>query len=167
MAPLVLTRAAADEAADVAAIRNAASDDLTARFGNGHWTSSVSARGVQSTFRFARVYLAHHGAKPAATLSLQRRKPWSIDPSFFTPVERPVYLTNMAVAPEFQRLGLGRSSLEAAIAAAHEWPGDAVRLDAYDAPAGAGEFYLRCGFREVGRRVNRKTPLRYFEWITT
>jgi GNAT superfamily N-acetyltransferase len=165
LAPLVLTRADADEAVDVAAIRNAASDGLTGRFGNGFWTSSVSARGVQSSFRFARVYLARLGTKPAATLSLQRRKPWTIDPSYFTPAARPVYLTNMAVAPEFQRQGLGRRSLEAAIAIAREWSGDALRLDAYDAPAGAGEFYLRCGFREVGRRVYRKTPLRYFEWI--
>jgi hypothetical protein len=45
------------------------------------------------------------------------------------------------------------------------WPGDAIRLDAYDAEAGAGKFYAKCGFRERGRVVYRKTPLIYFELI--
>jgi hypothetical protein len=41
--------------------------------------------------------------------------------------------------------------------------GDAVRLDAYDAVAGAGPFYEKCGFREVGRATYRITPLVYYE----
>ena len=32
-----------------------------------------------------------------------------------------------------------------------QWQSDAIRLDAWDAAAGAGEFYRKCGFREVGR----------------
>src|SRR5258708_19997608 len=101
----------------------------------------------------------------AGRLWMQTKKPWAMDVSYFTPWARPVYLTNMAVAPELQRGGLGRRSLEAAIVIAREWPADAIRLDAYDAPAGAGDFYARCGFREVGKRVYRTTPLRYFEWM--
>jgi hypothetical protein len=31
------------------------------------------------------------------------------------------------------------------------WPADAIRLDAYDHPAGAGTFYTRCGFLHVGQ----------------
>src|SRR5207302_11114448 len=164
LAPLVLTRATAADAADVASVRNAAAADLTERFGTGHWTQTVSERGVVSGFRTARVYVAREQTRIAVTLSMQSKKPWAIDLSYFTPCDRPVYLTNMAVAPDVQRQGLGRSSLEAAIVIAREWPADAIRLDAYDAPAGAGDFYVRCGFREVGKRVYRTTPLRYFEW---
>ena len=40
---------------------------------------------------------------------------------------------------------------------------DAIRLDAYDAEAGAGEFYVKCGFREVGRVAYRGVPLTYYE----
>ena len=69
----------------------------------------------------------------------------------------------MAVAPSAQRTGAGRELLEHAVVAARGWPADCIRLDAYDAPAGAGEFYARCGFTEVGRVVYRKTPLIYFE----
>jgi hypothetical protein len=43
------------------------------------------------------------------------------------------------------------------------WPADAIRLDAWDAQAGAGEFYRKCGYREVGRAAYRKTRLIYFE----
>jgi hypothetical protein len=44
---------------------------------------------------------------------------------------------------------------------------DAVRLDAYDAPAGAGGFYEKCGFLEVGRVIYRETPLIYYELLLT
>jgi len=166
LAPGILTAAAREDAAEIAALRNAAADDLTARFGNGHWTSNVSAKGVLGDLRRRmRVLVVRRQSRIAATLSMQTRKPWAIDTRYFTPCARPIYLTNMAVLPAFQRRGIGRESLESAVAIAREWPGDAIRLDAYDAAAGAGEFYLRCGFREVGRVVYKRTPLRYFEWI--
>ena len=47
--------------------------------------------------------------------------------------------------------------------ATQAWPADAIRLDAYDADAGAGDFYAKCGFREVGKATYREVPLRYFE----
>lgn len=165
MAPVVLTLAEAGDAAAIAEVRNAAATQLTDTYGNGFWTSTVSERGVQTSIRQARVFVARRGARSVATLSMQTRKPWAIDLSYFTPCERPVYLTNMAVAPDVQRQGIGRTIIEAAIAIARAWPADAIRLDAYDADAGAGGFYLRCGFREVGKRVYRRVPLRYFEWM--
>ena len=69
----------------------------------------------------------------------------------------------MAIHPAEQRRGLGRLCLEKAARIARAWPADALRLDAYDAAACAGEFYLKCGFREVGRAAYRNTPLIYFE----
>ena len=38
---------------------------------------------------------------------------------------------------------------------AKEWPVDAIRLDAYDRPSGAGPFYKKCGFKKLGRAVYR------------
>lgn len=40
---------------------------------------------------------------------------------------------------------------------------DAIRLEAFDADAGAGGLYRQCGFTEVGRASYRGTPLIYFE----
>ena len=37
--------------------------------------------------------------------------------------------------------------------------------DVYDADAGAGSFYAKCGFREVGRAKYRNTRLIYFELL--
>jgi GNAT superfamily N-acetyltransferase len=62
-----------------------------------------------------------------------------------------------------QRQGIGRLLLTEAVRVARAWPADAIRLDAFDAEAGAGAFYAKCGFREVGRVVYRKAPLIYFE----
>lgn len=113
--------------------------------------------------KHARVLISHDNGRLLGTLRLATRKPWAIDPAYFTMVDRALYLTDMAVAPAAQRTGVGRELLEHAVEAARQWPADCIRLDAYDAPAGAGGFYARCGFREVGRVVYRKTPLIYFE----
>jgi GNAT superfamily N-acetyltransferase len=71
----------------------------------------------------------------------------------------------MAVDPLVQRRGIGRRLVREAIAAGRAWPADAIRLDAYDAEAGAGPFYAKCGFREVGRVSYRGNPLVYFELL--
>jgi GNAT superfamily N-acetyltransferase len=109
--------------------------------------------------------VARQGSDLVATLRLVSKKPWSIDPSFFTKVRRPLYLLDMAVLPGLQRQGVGRQLLAEAIPVARAWPADAIRLDAYDAPAGAGEFYARNGYREVARASYRKTPLIYYERV--
>ena len=69
----------------------------------------------------------------------------------------------MAVDPDLQRRGIGRQVLEEARVIARAWPGEAIRLDAYDGALGAGPFYARCGYREVGRVTYRNVPLVYFE----
>ena len=71
----------------------------------------------------------------------------------------------MAVDPARQHAGIGRACIEEALEIARDWPADAVCLDAYDTPAGAGDFYRKCGFTEVGRAEYRGTPLIYFEML--
>jgi GNAT superfamily N-acetyltransferase len=99
------------------------------------------------------------------TLRLANKKPWAIDVSYFTPVKKAIYLTGMAVLPNLQRRGIGRLLLQQAVIQAQAWPADAIRLDAFDANAGAGAFYARCGFREVAHVVYKKDPLIYFELV--
>jgi GNAT superfamily N-acetyltransferase len=152
-----------DDAAAIAGLQNAAAGALTARFGAGHWSTLVSERGVALDQRHARVRVGRDGRRVLTVLRLATKKPWSIDISYFTPVHRPLYLTGMAVAVADQGRGIGRLALEDACAVAREWPADAIRLDAYNAPAGAGGFYARCGFVERGRVVYRGNPLIYYE----
>jgi GNAT superfamily N-acetyltransferase len=162
---LTFRRADAPDVAAVLELRTATARDLTRRFGRGHWSIEGSERGVLNDLRVSQVWLALRGRAAVATFRLSTRKPWAIDASYFTRITRPVYLTDMAVHPETQRRGIGRQCVDEVIALARRWPADVIRLDAYDAAAGAGDFYARCGFREVGRVSYRGNRLVYFEMM--
>lgn len=153
-----------EDAAAIAGLQNAAAGALTALYGEGHWSSLVSERSVPAQGN-ARVRVGRAGKRIYTVLRLATRKPWAIDVAYFTPVRRPLYLTGMAVSVAHQRQGLGRQALEDAIAVARAWSADALRLDAYDAQAGAGAFYAKCGFRERSRVVYRGDPLVYYELL--
>ena len=152
-----------DDAPMIAALQNAAAGALTARFGAGHWWSLATERSALLAQRHARVRVGRAGTRILTVLRLTAKKPWAIDQSYFTPVKRPVYLTGMAVSVAHQGQGLGSMALEDACTIAEQWPADAVRLDAYDASAGAGGFYARCGFTERGQVVYKGDPLVYYE----
>jgi len=109
--------------------------------------------------------MARQGFGLVGTVRLATKKPWAIDLSYFTAVQRALYLHDLAVAPEMQRQGIGHRLMEEAKAVARAWPSQAIRLDAYDHPAGAGAFYRHCGFQEVGRVTYRSVPLVYFELL--
>lgn len=115
--------------------------------------------------RFSRILIARRGTRIVGTLHLATKKPWAIHTAYFTPAKCPLYLTGMAVHPDLQRQGIGRLLLDQAGAMARDWPADAIRLDAFDAQAGAGGFYLKCGFREVARVTYKQNPLIYFELL--
>ncbi len=161
---LTFAAAVPGDAAAIATLRNAAGERLTTEHGKGHWSSAVTERGVLAGIHpHSRTLVARRGDAIVGTLRLITKKPWAIDTAYFTAVRRPLYLIDMAVDPSHQRQGIGRRLLDFAVEAARAWPAEAIRLDAYDGPAGAGGFYARCGYREVGRVVYRRTPLVYFE----
>ena len=155
--------AAAAEAFAVANVRTHAAEALTLDYGHGPWSSPATPEGVLRNMQSSRIVVARNRNDIVGTLRLSTRKPWSINASAFTPVRRPIYLTDMAVLPSFQRRGVGKRLLDEAADISRAWSGNAIRLDAYDANAGAGGFYLKCGYREVGRATYRGTPLIYFE----
>lgn len=162
---LKLELGSTEDAAEIAALRCAAAEKLTAEFGEGHWSSKASEKGVLWGMKRGGVYVARRRGKIAATLTLTRIKPWAIDRAYFTDGKRPLYLIAMAVAPEMQRQGVGRAAMADAERIARAHPAQSIRLDAYDAAAGAGEFYVRCGYTERGRVTYRTAPLIYFERV--
>ena len=162
---LLFETAREEDAAELALIRNAASKKLLERFGKGPWSGGCTEKGVLFGMRTSQMVIARENGKILGTLSLQTKKPWAINPAYFTQVRKPLYLVSMFVAVERQGQGIGRQLLDEAVAIARKWPADAIRLDAYDAEAGAGDFYAKCGFREVGRAKYKEVPLRYFELI--
>lgn len=162
---MVLELATDDDAAVIADLRNAVNEHLTLRHGKGSWSGCVTDRGVRSDMKRGSVFVARDAGRVIGTLTLSTRKPWAIDKSYFGPSKKPLYLTSMAVEPALQRRGVGRRCLDEARRIATDWPADAIRLDAFDSVAGAGEFYSKCGYREVGRVMYRNTPLIYFEML--
>jgi GNAT superfamily N-acetyltransferase len=153
------------DAPAIAGLQNAAAGALTARFGEGAWSSLVTERGAGLAQRRARVRVGREGRRILAVLRLATKKPWAIETAYFTPVKRPLYLTGLAVSVAHQGRGLGSLALEDARSIAAAWPADAIRLDAFDHAAGAGPFYLKCGFRECGRVVYKGDPLVYYELL--
>lgn len=172
---LEFTAATESDATELAALHRAAADALTLRFGQGLWSSPPTERGILVNMRkprFSCTLIARMGKRIVGTLRLATKKPWAIDTAYFTPSNHPLYLTGMAVHPTHQRKGIGCLLMKEAEALAlfpttHSWdlasPADALRLDAFDAPAGAGPFYAKCGYRELAHVVYKNNPLVYFE----
>jgi len=149
----------------LAALHAAVADHLTDLHGTGPWSTKTSEKGVLYAMRTSRVFVARLGTEIVGTLRLATKKPWAIDISYFSPCRRPLYLLAMAIASAKQRQGIGRRCLQEALRIAESWPADAVRLDAYDAKAGGGRFYARCGWTETGRASYRGVPLIYYEFV--
>ena len=149
----------------LAALHNRVADHLTGLYGRGTWSGHGTERGALHAMRTSRVYVARQGSEIIATFRLATKKPWAIDTSYFTVCSKPLYLLAMAVAPAKQRQGIGRQCLVEAQRLAKAWPAGAIRLDAFDAKAGAGEFYAHCGFTEMGRTSYRGSPLIYYETL--
>lgn len=151
------------DAPAIAALRTSVANHLTAQHGRGHWSSCTTEKSVLRAIKTSRVLVAQNSSGIVGTLRLETKKPWAIDLAYFTSVRLALYLHDMAVSPGFQNRGIGRHLVEEAKSIARAWPSEAIRLDAYDGVAGAGTFYAKCGFLEVGRKSYRGMPLVYFE----
>jgi GNAT superfamily N-acetyltransferase len=166
MTNVIIDEATESDVAVLASLRTTVAERLTDAYGKGTWSNATSEKLVRLGFKAGKILTARLDGRVVGTLRLVTKKPWAIDPTYFTEVDRPIYLVDMAVAVDCQRKGIGRQLLEAAKAATRAWPGQAIRLDAFDSPAGAGDFYAKCGFQQRGRVVYRGTPLVYFEWLS-
>jgi GNAT superfamily N-acetyltransferase len=150
---------------DLVLLRIKVNRHLAWKYGEGFWVARPTEKGARAQMQRGTVYIARFRNQLIASLTFSTRKPWAIDRKYFRPSKNPLYLTAMAVDPRYQGKGIGRLCLEEARRIATEWPADAIRLDAFDAHAGAGDFYRKCGYREVGRAVYRQTRLIYFELL--
>ena len=162
---LTLQPATERDAAPLAVLHMAVAKHLTDEHGTGPWSPGISEKGVLYAMRTSQVFVARLGDEIVGTLRLATKKPWAIDTSYFSVSRKPLYLLAMAITPARQRQGIGRMCLEEAKRIAKKWPADAIRLDAYDAKAGAGGFYARCGWKEMGRASYRGAALIYYEFL--
>jgi GNAT superfamily N-acetyltransferase len=146
-------------------LRTAVARHLEENFGPGFWCSRSTEKGAAFELRRGGVYVARLRGRLIAALNLSKRKPWAIDRRYFSLSRMPVYITGMAVHPRHQGKGVGSGCIEEARGIALQMGADSICLDAFDCAAGAGPFYAKCGFREVGRTVYRDAPLIYYEMV--
>jgi GNAT superfamily N-acetyltransferase len=161
--PLQFTDILESDLGTLQALHADAAAALTARHGEGRWSRDGFGNRIDVKPGRTRIRVGRLDGAVVCSLKLQAKKPWAIDVSYFTPAAKVLYLTGMAVAPALWGQGIGRAALLDAARVAEEWGAGALRLDAYDAPAGAGPFYARCGWQERGRVVYRGNPLVYYE----
>ena len=109
------------DAPAIVVVRNKTAQQLTKVYGQGHWSSETSEKGVLlGISNTSRVVLARSRSKIVGSLRLATKKPWAIDIKYFTPAKRALYLVDMAVMPTHQRKGVGRALLQEAIRVARE-----------------------------------------------
>ena len=162
-----ISAATPGDARALVALRCAVAEEMTRVFGEGHWSARPGRAEVVRQLRASHVLVARLGPRIVGTVRLVRPLLAAIDSSAFTPVEKPLYVLGLAVAPECRGRGIGRQLMDAAKDRALSSGAQALWLDAYDHEAGAGSFYVKCGFRNVGGATHRDLRLCYFEWLVT
>jgi GNAT superfamily N-acetyltransferase len=114
-----LQLAGVDDIAELVAMRTRVSHDLKKKFGEGFWAGKPAEGGERFLMRIGQVYVARNRGRLIATLTLTKRKPWSIDVKHFHAAGKPMYLRAMAVDPAQQRKSVGSKCIEEARRIAH------------------------------------------------
>ena len=79
-----LEKAHAKDVADIAALRDAVADRLTRDFGKGHWSSRGTESAVIRDMATPGLFVVRDPGTLVATLRLAAKKPWAIDPAYFS-----------------------------------------------------------------------------------
>ncbi len=152
-----ITLARTADARALTALRTNVAQSMKARFGEGHWSAIPSRSDVIRQMRASQVLVARLDEHLVGTVRLTTVSPHSMKSVGFTSVGSALYVVGLCVAEEYRKMGVGRALIDAAKDAAHARRSEALWVDVYPGAAGAGPFYLDCGFRQVG-------PLHY-EWL--
>ena len=161
---LSLRRVGPEDVRAVREIRLRAAEDLTARYGVGHWSGVSTLRTLKKRALEQPIFAIENDGAMVGTFTLSEKKIGFYRKSWFAQPEDPaIYLTDMAIDPAEQRKGSGRWCMKRIESIARSSGLRAVRFDAYDAPAGAGAFYRKCGYTRVHRGSIGATALEYYE----
>ena len=107
------------------------------------FSSPWSEDGLRSELNnnFARFYVAFSGDKIAGYIGSHN-------------VLGEVYITNVAVFPEFRRTGVGKALVEFLVNGMKEENAEFVTLEVRKSNLNAISLYEKCGFEKVGERRN-------------
>jgi GNAT superfamily N-acetyltransferase len=173
---LAIQEASQNDVAEILALRLAVGAFMQERYGDSRWAPPIHEGSVIRLFKGPRtrksdgetlikILVGKCRGEIVALTRMQTKKPWGFDLKYFTPGAKAVYLGDVEVSPKCQGQGFGTQLMAAVVDHARAWPVGAIRTSAYDGAAGAGPFYAKCGFREMGRVTYRTIPMIYFEMI--
>jgi GNAT superfamily N-acetyltransferase len=161
---LVARKATAGDASAVHSIRMAAAEDLTVRYGHGHWSTVMAVAGLRDKAREGSLYVVEQEASPVATFMLTDKKIGFYRVEWFAEAKvRAGYLLHLVVHPSIQRRGIGRYAIGQAETLSQSSGLQALRFDAYQGEVGASPFYLKCGYKLVHWGEFNGVSLDYFE----
>jgi GNAT superfamily N-acetyltransferase len=148
----------------VRAIMAGAARELSAQFGEGHWSRVRTPETLRTYVAQGTLYLVEMAGAVIGTLRLTDRKiPFYRTEWFADPKASAGYLLDTAIDPPHQQRGHGRCAMRMVEDIARSYRMKAVRLDAYGGPAGAGAFYEKCGYSLTHRGTFNGVALEYFE----
>ena len=153
-----------EDARHVREIRLRAAEHLTGRYGVGHWSGVSTLRTLKKHALESSIFAVESAGTMVGTFTLSEKKIGFYRKSWFAnPEDAAIYLTDMAIDPAEQRKGTGRWCMVQIESIAQSRGILEVRFDAYDAPAGAGAFYRKCGYTRVHWGSIGSTALEYYE----
>jgi GNAT superfamily N-acetyltransferase len=162
---LTFERARPNELEELHAILTAAGLDMEARWGLSHWVPAYPLSLLQTAADAGRVYSVRRAdSRIVGTFTLGRdaadyvpAEAWSADPA--------MYVTQLAVHPDYQGVGIGRSCMQWIEGNAKREGLRSVRLDASAAHEALLRFYRGQGYEERAQFWFRGTHLVCFEKI--
>lgn len=164
--------ALAEDAKAVEEMRRLAAQDLTARFGQGHWSGESKLAGIreriklgdEETLRPSTLFVLRKDRLAVASLVLSRHMPSFWKASYWKePKAIAVGVTNLVVHPQYQRQGLGRLIMDGAEKHSRDRRIEFMRLDAYTDNPISTNFYRALGYDERIAIDLRGTKLTLFE----
>lgn len=140
------------------------SDEHQAR----HYGSRVPARRWESTRKAVdagSVHLLRLGGRPAGMFTLSARAPFEVDRTSLPAARSPLYLSRLAVGPDFLALGAGVRCARKAVELAELAGSDALRCEANPDLAKTWELLEQLGFECYGpvERNDEGVPRGYLQ----
>src|SRR5438270_4403167 len=148
---LEIQRVGPDSIEELHNILEKCGQDMQVRFGLAHWVPAYPLHLMRRDAEVKSVYAVREGNQAVATFTIGTQAPSYYEMSIWeNPGARALYVSRLAVLPEYQGKGIGKWCMDTIeqLAAAEECT--AVRLDAYDKYVKLHEFYHHLGYQQRG-----------------
>ena len=137
--------------------------------GMSHWEGAHDKEGMLRNIHDKEIFLVYDNKIPAGTITLGTAPPFYYgkgDEGFWKEADAPaVYISGLAILPEHQGRGLGRTLMEFAEERARARGIRFIRFDAVSYYEELTNFYLERGYKIVGKRIAGRFECNFYEKV--